>query len=123
MRSTVTFFALILGTALFVQTAYAQKANCKNDWCWGKEPRKAKEKYALFADGLPLKDFKRSEVAFDWLIENVPQLNKELYIKGEWLFEAIIEYEKQQGGDKAAIDKYNNKIEEIKKLREKHFPS
>jgi len=122
MRAPILIFALILNGVLLSQIVTAQRINCENDWCWGNEPRKAKEKYALFADGLPLRDFKRSEVAFDWLVGNVPQLNKDLYIKGEWLCEALIEYEKRQGENQVTIEKYNNKIQEIKKLRDKYFP-
>lgn len=123
MRKSILFFVLILCNSFISHIAYSQRTNCENDWCWGENPKKAKEMYALFADGLPLKDFKNSEKAFDWLIAEVPNLNKELYIKGESLYIALKRHEKNLGNNTATINKYNNKIEEIKKLRKKYFPS
>jgi len=112
MKTTFLLTALLF---LFSagQGVFAQAGDCVNEdngWCWGEDPGTAKEKYTLFSDGITFKDYKTSSQAFAWLMENVPNLNKALYIKGVNLYEDMLDAEEKGGNDPAKIKEYQDKI-------------
>ncbi len=116
---TLPLLALI--TFLFSQIAFAQSDGCEDGWCWGADPGTAKEKYALFSDGLQLKDYDNAVAPFNWLLENTPNLNVGLYIKGVDLYEELIKKEEKGGKDQEKILTYQDKVLTLYDDRIKYF--
>jgi len=116
---TLPLLALI--TFLVSQSVFAQSDGCADGWCWGADPGTAKEKYALFSDGIQLKDYANSVAPFVWLRENTPNLNVGLYIKGVTLFEELLKKEEKEGKDPQKILEYQDKVLSLYDERIKYF--
>ncbi len=67
--------------------------NCENGWCYGEDPGVTKEKYALYNDAFKMKDYASAKEPYEWLLENVPYLNKSLYINGVKLYKGLLKKE------------------------------
>lgn len=76
-----------------VAIATSVGVNCENGWCWGEDPGVTKEKYALFNDSYKMKDYVNALEPYEWLLENVPYLNKGIYIKGVSMYKALLKKE------------------------------
>jgi tetratricopeptide (TPR) repeat protein len=116
-----TFPLLALFAFLLTQITYAQSDGCEDGWCWGEDPGAAKEKYALFSDGIQLKDYANAVAPFKWLQENTPNLNVGLYIKGVDLYEELLSKEEKEGKDPQKILAYQDKVLSLYDDRVKYF--
>jgi len=90
---------------------------CENGWCWGEDPKTAKEKNVIYTDALDMKDYATAKPALEWLLENTPCLNKSIYIHGETLYKALLKKAKTDE-DKLM---YQDKIFELFENRIKYF--
>merc|ERR1711907_848317 len=68
----------------------ACKVGCENGWCWGNDPKTAKEKNVIYTDALAMKDYATAQPALEWLLTNTPCLNKSIYINAETLYKALL---------------------------------
>lgn len=85
-------FVLVDGNAQITDFKLLPKKeprNCENGWCWGENPEIAKERYALFDDAYRYKNYQEALPHLDWLVENVPYLNKGIYIKGVKIYKEL----------------------------------
>ncbi|MEM1135336.1 MAG: hypothetical protein AAGI07_05805 [Bacteroidota bacterium] len=112
---------LVFLTSLFTQNLFAQSDGCEDGWCWGSDPGTTKEKYTLFSDDIQLKDFDHAIEPFQWLIENTPNLNVGLYIKGVELYSALLKREEKGDKDKDKIIGYQDRILSLYDERVKYF--
>lgn len=112
---------LALSAFLFTQITFAQSDGCEDGWCWGADPGAAKEKYALFSDGIQLKDYANAVEPFKWLEANTPNLNVGLYIKGVTLYEELLKKEGKEGKDPQKIREYQDKVLSLYDDRIKYF--
>lgn len=95
----------------------ACKVGCENGWCWGNDPKTAKEKNVIYTDALAMKDYATAQPALEWLLTNTPCLNKSIYINAETLYKALLKKAKTDE-DK---EKYQDKVFEIYENRIKYF--
>lgn len=91
--------------------------NCENGWCYGDDPGTTKEKYALYNDAFKMKNYDTALPACEWLLENVPYLNKSIYINGIRIYRALLKQEK----DSAKKAQLQNKILDLHDERIKYF--
>jgi len=111
-------FYLLGAFFLITQLSSAQTDHNTNE---NTSPGVVKEKYVLFTDNLSFKNYEEAQIAFDWLFENKPDLNVNLYIKGIKLYEVLLEKEEKEGKDPEKIEIYQDKILSLFDERIKYF--
>jgi tetratricopeptide (TPR) repeat protein len=107
--------ALLLGSVISVH------AQCGADYLWptdGAQKAKAEESFVRLKDSKTNGNFKESVPNLLWLINNVPQLNKTLYIYGADVYDGLAKKET----DAAKKMKYADSLAIIYDLRLKHTP-
>lgn len=142
-RYLLLLFAAI---ALSMSQAYAQEEDDDDDdetsseegcpwncdagqegkFCWGEDPKTAKEKQVLYSDAYSMKNYKMAVEPLEWLLENTPNLNKSIYIRGEKIYKNLAKKAESDSMKKYYQDKqlaiYDKRIEyfcEEVKVRQK----
>jgi tetratricopeptide (TPR) repeat protein len=76
--------------ALFaVQSAQAQ---CKG-WVYPEDKATAQEKIVLYGDALKMKNYRGAVEPWTWLMQNAPNLNSSIYIKGAQIYKGLAKAE------------------------------
>lgn len=81
------FFVILLFILSFGQSVFAQ-----DKWKWPEDPAqraKAQENNVLYSDALTAKNYTEAAKHLRWLLNNTPQLNESIYIKGAQVYEGL----------------------------------
>lgn len=70
-----------------------QYANAQGEWNWGENIDKAKENNVLYTDAIKAKNYQAAIEPLSWLLENTPDLNPSIYIKGAKLYQTLAKEE------------------------------
>jgi len=96
-------------------------ATCLHDvWCWGcfdSDIEEAKNNYALMSDHIKEESYALAKPSMEWLIENIPYLNKSIYIQGVKIYRELLKTETNQDSIRA----YQDRILELLDLRMLYF--
>ncbi len=93
----------LLTFALFLSAIAVSSAQCTEEYKWGDDPQRAKEKFTLFSDDLRSKSYKTAVEPLEWLLENTPDLNCQLYIKGVRTYHSLVQ-ETEDATQKSAYE-------------------
>lgn len=106
MRRVFYILALVAGMG----SAVAQPG-----WNWPEDKATAEEKNALYSDAIQLKMYPDAIAPHTWLLENCPELNESIYIKGIKLYDELQKAEKDVSKKKEyqekVMDLYEKRIE------------
>lgn len=95
---------------LFFGTANAQ-------WNWPDDKAKAEEKNALYTDNFKQGNYRAAANHLSWLLENVPNLNKSIYINGVKIYNGLA----SEASDKAQKTVFKDSVLMLYDLRIKYF--
>ncbi len=116
-------------TALLFLSFFSVAVFAQSVWNWGEDEKTAKEKNAMYSDSYKTKNYGEAAEHLDWLLENTPDLNPSIYIKGAKIFEEISKTEtdaaKKEELRQKALQMYDKRIEyfgkEVDVLNRKAF--
>ena len=108
MKSKIFLIGLV-GILLF-NTAHAQ-------WNWPDDKAKAEEKNALYTDNFKQGNYRAAANHLSWLLINVPNLNKSIYINGVKIYNGLASEE----ADKAKKTVFQDSVLALYDLRIKYF--
>lgn len=100
MKKNVLKVALLLIAFWGSKETFAQ---CK-DWTWPEDKAKAEECNVLYTDALSNGHLKQAIVPHQWLLNNAPNLNTSIYIKGADLYDDLATKEKDAAKKQVYID-------------------
>lgn len=103
------FLIGLLGILLF-GTANAQ-------WNWPDDKAKAEEKNALYTDNFKQGNYRAAANHLSWLLQNVPNLNKSIYINGVKIYNGLA----SEATDKALKTVFKDSVLMLYDLRIKYF--
>ena len=119
MKRSLFLFAFM---ALFVGLTNAQSQPAKginggnpSDW-----PAEVREKYTLLGDNTKQKKFTEALPALEWLLENHPQLHKNVYIRGIKVYHGLVEKATNDKKDEDKV-KFQDKAMDLYDARIKYF--
>lgn len=95
---------------LFFGTANAQ-------WNWPEDKAKAEEKNALYTDSFKQGNYRVAANHLGWLLQNVPNLNKSIYINGVKIYNGLA----SEAADKAQKTVFTDSVLLLYDLRIKYF--
>lgn len=95
---------------LFFGTANAQ-------WNWPDDKAKAEEKNALYTDNFKQGNYRAAANHLSWLLQNVPNLNKSIYIHGVRIYNGLA----SEASDKAQKTVFKDSVLLLYDLRIKYF--
>jgi len=107
MKRVIVFFSIISQTVVFAQ----------DGWDWGNDPATAKEKNALYTDLQKQGKYAEAVEPLEFLLKNVPKLNKSIYQNGVTIYQNLLISEK----DPAKIISYQDRVLELFELRMQYF--
>ena len=93
-------------------------AQAQEGWNWGDQVDKAKENNVLYSDALKAKNYEAAIEPLEWLLENTPNLNPSIYIKGVKIYEGLA----KKQTDPVAKKEYVEKALELHDTRIKIYP-
>ncbi len=117
MKRSLFLFAFI---ALFfgLTNAQAQKGiKGGNPSTW---PAEVREKYTLLGDNTKQEKFTEALPALEWLLENHPQLHKNVYIRGIKVYHGLADKADKEKKEEDKI-KYQDKAMDLYDMRIKHY--
>lgn len=107
----IVLVTLFLSSFGLLNEAYGQ---C-DGWNWPEDKATAEEKNALYGDALKQKDYTGAADQLRWLLQNAPNLNTSIYIKGVKIYEGLADQETDKAQKLAYIDTvmqlYDKRIE------------
>ncbi|MCS7004244.1 MAG: tetratricopeptide repeat protein [Cytophagales bacterium] len=107
MKNIAILLSILIGIPLFAQ----------DGWNWGDDPATAKEKNALYTDFQKQGKYAEAVEPLEYLLKNVPKLNRSIYQNGVTIYQNLLLTEK----DPAKIIAYQDRILELLDLRMKYF--
>ncbi|WP_146201776.1 hypothetical protein [Sediminitomix flava] len=126
MKRLGSVFLLMMTCAvsLFAQTTdivVKEKEGCdEKGWCWGADIDATKSKWTFFSDEVKAKSYASAEANYLWLLENVPYINKGLYVYGEKMYKALVKAEQKAKGDKVTY--YEDQLLALYDYRAAYYP-
>ncbi|WP_027003459.1 hypothetical protein [Hugenholtzia roseola] len=118
---TLWKFVLLVAMSLSLPQLSTFGQDAKWDDC--DQPGLAREKYALLTDEVNAGNFEEAVKHAEWLLEKLPKLNRDLYIKAEKAYDGLADKAKE-AGDNQARAQYMKRIEELylMRLQNKLYP-
>lgn len=120
-----TILLLLAIFAFVVPSSYAQKDDddkgSKNEpnWPSGRDKGTAKEKYALLIDAVNNEQFEEALEPLNWILENVPNLHADVYVKAVKLYAGLAKKAEADGRD-SEVKANQEKIAEMYQMRIKN---
>ena len=102
---------------LFLFLCTVSTAVAQSKWRWPKDRKTAQSYHARYTDSYEAGNYKEAVEPLEWLIEDVPDLNKSIYQHGELIYTKLASTEE----DTVARRYYENRALEMLTLREKYF--
>ncbi len=98
--------------------------NCmaEGNWCWGDRPEEAQQQWIVLIDMIDIdrESLQNSHEVFkriDWMLQNAPCIDDQLYMQAIGYYESLLKIEKNNEN----IAQYSNDLEQIKKQRAMYF--
>lgn len=86
---------LLPGVVLAIVALFAVQgvqAQCKG-WTWPEDKATAEEKNVFYSDALTVKNYRGAVEPWLWLMQNAPNLNSSIYIKGARIYNGLVKAE------------------------------
>lgn len=102
---------------LIIAVGWCFQSLAQPDIQWPEDKAKAQEMVAVYVDQLKEQHYEEAKPAFDWLLENAPNLSLSLYINGEKLYKGL----EEKATNSELKNQYQEQVLTLYDLRIQHF--